>query len=122
MTLVQVHQVPLSSSGLVKMEERKRPASYDNDDSAPPLKRQATAAVNGASKIHDDTDMPNWGREELEVSLARSGAENISNPNPLLFAHSASLTHFCCTGVSERGNIPTDAILQTAGWHSRASA
>jgi len=74
MTLVQVHQVPLSSSGLVKMEERKRPASYDNEDSAPPLKRQATATVNGASKNHDDTDMPNWGREELEVSLARSDA------------------------------------------------
>lgn len=80
MTLVQVHQVPLSSSGLVKMEERKRPAPYDNDESAPPLKRQATTAVNGASKNHDDTDMPNWGREELEVSLARSG--NISNPIP----------------------------------------
>ncbi|SLM39011.1 e3 ubiquitin-protein ligase bre1 [Lasallia pustulata] len=44
------------------MEERKRPASYDHDDSAPPLKRQATS-VNGGSKGHPD-DMP-W-KDELE--------------------------------------------------------
>ena len=67
MTLVEVRSVPLSSSGLVKMEERKRPASYDNDDSAPPHKKQVTATVNGASKGHQDTDMP--GKEDLDVSL-----------------------------------------------------
>ena len=67
MTLVEVRPISLSSSGLVKMEERKRPASYDHDDSAPPYKRQATT-VNGAPKGHNDADMP--GKDELEVSLA----------------------------------------------------
>ena len=47
------------------MEERKRPASYDNDNSEPPLKRQATS-VNGGSKGHIDADMP-W-KDDLEVS------------------------------------------------------
>lgn len=68
MPLVEARSVSLSSAGLVKMEERKRPASYDHDDSAPPLKRQATS-VNGGSKGHPD-DMP-W-KDELEVSPAIS--------------------------------------------------
>ena len=65
MTLVEARSVSLSSAGLglVKMEERKRPASYDHDDSAPPLKRQVTS-VNGGGKGHPD-DMP-W-KDELEV-------------------------------------------------------
>ncbi|KAJ5092348.1 E3 ubiquitin-protein ligase bre1 [Penicillium alfredii] len=49
-----------SESGLVKMEDRKRPA-VDND-SAPPPKKQATA-LNG-SKPHPDADMP-W-KDDLE--------------------------------------------------------
>lgn len=49
----------------VKMEDRKRPAT-DNNDSAPPSKKQATI-VNGTSKPHPDTDMP-W-KDDLEVSL-----------------------------------------------------
>lgn len=65
MTLVQSQAVSLSSSDLVKMEERKRPASYDHDVSAPPLKRQATT-VNGTSSRHIDADMP-W-KDDLEVS------------------------------------------------------
>ena len=68
MTLVEARSVTLSSSGLVKMEERKRPASYENDDAAPPQKRQATANTNGAARVHQDADMP--GKDELEVSLA----------------------------------------------------
>lgn len=58
---------PVASSepGLVKMEDRKRPAA-DNNDSAPPLKKQATG-VNGGSKPHPDADMP-W-KDDLEVSL-----------------------------------------------------
>ncbi|KAJ6134192.1 hypothetical protein N7523_000514 [Penicillium sp. IBT 18751x] len=51
-----------SESGLVKMEDRKRPAA-DNNDSAPPLKKQATTA-NGAAKPHPDADMP-W-KDDLE--------------------------------------------------------
>lgn len=69
MTLVKDRLVPLSSSGLVKMEERKRPASHDHDDSsAPPLKKQATT-VNGTSKAHIDAEMP-W-KDELEVSFVK---------------------------------------------------
>ena len=67
MTAVEAAPLPLSlgQSSLVKMEERKRPIPYDQHDSAPPLKRQATAP-NGASKPHPDTDMP-W-KDDLEVS------------------------------------------------------
>ncbi|MCJ1383571.1 E3 ubiquitin-protein ligase bre1 [Xylographa soralifera] len=64
MTLVEVRSVPLSSSGLVKMEERKRPASYENDDVAPPHKKQVTTTINGGSKSHQDADMP--GKDDLE--------------------------------------------------------
>ena len=66
MRLVEARPVPLLSPGLVKMEERKRPASHEHDESAPPLKKQATS-VNGTSKSHPDADMP-W-KDELEVSI-----------------------------------------------------
>ncbi|MCJ1321038.1 E3 ubiquitin-protein ligase bre1 [Xylographa vitiligo] len=46
------------------MEERKRPASYENDDVAPPHKKQVTTTINGGSKSHQDTDMP--GKDDLE--------------------------------------------------------
>ena len=52
-------------SGFVKMEARKRAATYDNNESAPPLKKQATS-VNGGNKPHPDADMP-W-KDDLEVS------------------------------------------------------
>ncbi|KAI4165777.1 MAG: hypothetical protein LQ342_000720 [Letrouitia transgressa] len=45
------------------MEERKRPATYEQDESGPPLKRQATL-VNGATKAHSDADIP-W-QDDLE--------------------------------------------------------
>ncbi|KAK4938993.1 E3 ubiquitin-protein ligase bre1 [Elasticomyces elasticus] len=45
------------------MEERKRPSPYDQVDSAPPSKKQATSA-NGAPKSHKDDDMP-W-KDDLE--------------------------------------------------------
>ena len=76
MRLVEARPVPLLSPGIVKMEERKRPASYEHDDSAPPLKRQATT-VNGASKTHPDADMP-W-KDELEVSLVTALSLKLSN-------------------------------------------
>lgn len=65
MTLVQSQAVSLSSSDLIKMDERKRPASHDHEPSEPPLKRQATS-INGTSKGHVDADMP-W-KDDLEVS------------------------------------------------------
>ncbi|KAJ5109838.1 hypothetical protein N7532_002483 [Penicillium argentinense] len=51
-----------TESGLIKMEDRKRPAA-DHNDSAPPLKKQATTS-NGSSKPHPDADMP-W-KDDLE--------------------------------------------------------
>ena len=66
MTLVRDQPVSLSSSGLVKMDERKRPATHDHEDSAPPSKKQAMS-VNGAGKPHIDAEMP-W-KDDLEVSL-----------------------------------------------------
>ncbi|KAJ5719657.1 hypothetical protein N7493_007235 [Penicillium malachiteum] len=51
-----------TESGPLKMDDRKRPAA-DNNDSAPPLKKQATS-VNGGSKPHPDADMP-W-KDDLE--------------------------------------------------------
>ena len=66
MTTVEASTVPLTESGLViKMEDRKRPAAYDPNESTPPLKKQATS-LNGGGKTHPDTDMP-W-RDDLEVS------------------------------------------------------
>jgi hypothetical protein len=69
MTDIEAVPGPLSlsfgQSSLVKMEERKRPVPYDQNESAPPLKRQATAS-NGANKPHVDADMP-W-KDDLEVS------------------------------------------------------
>lgn len=57
--------VASSESGFVKMEDQKRPAAYDQNESAPPLKKQATS-VNGGGKPHPDADMP-W-KDDLEVS------------------------------------------------------
>lgn len=65
MTLVKERPLSLSSTLLVKMEERKRPAPHDHDESTPPLKKQATSTVNGNSKGHIDADMP-W-KDDLEV-------------------------------------------------------
>lgn len=65
MTAVESLPLSLSQQSLVKMEERKRPSPYDQVDSAPPSKKQATSA-NGAPKSHKDDDMP-W-KDDLEVS------------------------------------------------------
>ncbi|KAH0566309.1 hypothetical protein GP486_000280 [Trichoglossum hirsutum] len=45
------------------MDDRKRPATYDTDDTGPPSKRQATAA-NGGKALHRDDGMP--FKEDLE--------------------------------------------------------
>lgn len=57
---------PIASSTIIKMEDRKRPASQSVEDLAPSTKRQA---VNGASKASADSDMP-W-KDDLEVSVTR---------------------------------------------------
>lgn len=102
MRLSEARPVPLLSPGLVKMEERKRPASYEHEDSAPPLKKQATS-VNGSSKAHPDSDMP-W-KDELEVSLAFNlppTFATFSTPTTglPLWTTSLVLTHLCprCSG------------------------
>ncbi|KAL4899667.1 hypothetical protein BDW74DRAFT_163096 [Aspergillus multicolor] len=56
MPAAEAFPVAPPESGFVKMEDRKRAATHDND-SAPPLKKQATS-VNGGSKPHPDADMP----------------------------------------------------------------
>ncbi|KAL2855461.1 BRE1 E3 ubiquitin ligase-domain-containing protein [Aspergillus pseudoustus] len=63
MPAAEASPVAPPKSGFVKMEDRKRAAAYDNNDSAPPLKKQATS-VNGGSKPHPDADMP-W-KDDLE--------------------------------------------------------
>ena len=70
MPFVRDHPVPLSPPDLLKMEERKRPASHGHDDSAPPFKKQAPA-MNGTAKTHIDAEMP-W-KDDLEVSLFHMG-------------------------------------------------
>lgn len=60
-----VEATPVTSeSGLIKMEDRKRPAGHDQSDVAPPSKKQATS-ING-NKPHPDADMP-W-KDDLDVS------------------------------------------------------
>ncbi|KKK16264.1 hypothetical protein P175DRAFT_0525535 [Aspergillus ochraceoroseus IBT 24754] len=63
MPAAEASPVAPPESGFVKMEDRKRAAAYDHNDSAPPLKKQATS-VNGGSKPHPDADMP-W-KDDLE--------------------------------------------------------
>ncbi|KAH1436648.1 E3 ubiquitin-protein ligase bre1 [Aspergillus fumigatus] len=63
MPATEASPVVCSESAIVKMEDRKRPATHDHNDSAPPLKKQATS-VNGGSKPHPDADMP-W-KDDLE--------------------------------------------------------
>ncbi|ODM20387.1 E3 ubiquitin-protein ligase bre1 [Aspergillus cristatus] len=63
MPAAEATPVVSSESGLVKMEDRKRSAANDHNDSAPPSKKQATS-VNGGSKPHPDADMP-W-KDDLE--------------------------------------------------------
>ncbi|KAL6231563.1 hypothetical protein BDW75DRAFT_42327 [Aspergillus navahoensis] len=62
MPAAEASPVAPPESGFVKMEDRKRAAAHDND-SAPPLKKQATS-VNGGNKPHPDADMP-W-KDDLE--------------------------------------------------------
>ena len=66
MTLVESRRVSLPSPSSFKMEERKRPAVNDHEDSGPPQKRHA-ATVNGTGRAHPDADMP-W-QDDLEVSI-----------------------------------------------------
>ncbi|GMF81766.1 unnamed protein product [Aspergillus oryzae] len=70
MPVAEASPVASSEPGFVKMEDRKRAATSDHNDSAPPLKKQATS-VNGGSKPHPDADMP-W-KDDLEVSLGLAG-------------------------------------------------
>jgi E3 ubiquitin-protein ligase BRE1 len=65
MTLVEVGPVLPSSNLHIKMEDRKRPASYDHDDFAPPHKKHAASNTNGTTKGHQDSDIP--GKDDLEV-------------------------------------------------------
>ncbi|KAL4759949.1 E3 ubiquitin-protein ligase BRE1 [Aspergillus foveolatus] len=62
MPAAEASPVAPPESGFVKMEDRKRAATHEND-SAPPLKKQATSVI-GGNKPHPDADMP-W-KDDLE--------------------------------------------------------
>lgn len=111
MTLVEARPVTLSSSGLVKMEDRKRPASYDTDEAAPPHKRQVTAAVNGNSRSHQDLDVP--GKDELEVSFIRMLGHRLA----WLLMRSVSIVE-----VSKGSDSSSDAGIQAGEDNVGASA
>lgn len=64
--------VPLPSLGLVKMEDRKRPAFSDQDDTAPPSKRQAISSATNGAKLHADADVP--FKDEIEVCCSKDKA------------------------------------------------
>ncbi|THC89042.1 hypothetical protein EYZ11_011513 [Aspergillus tanneri] len=64
MPATEASHVAPSESGFVKMEDRKRAATYDANESAPPLKKQATSLNGGGGKPHPDADMP-W-KDDLE--------------------------------------------------------
>ncbi len=70
MRLVEAQAVPFLSPGLVKMDDRKRPAPHEPTEAAPPPSKKQATAVNGANKSHIDADMP-W-KDELEVRLPPS--------------------------------------------------
>lgn len=80
MPAAEASPVAFSESDLVKMDDRKRAATYDHNDSAPPLKKQATS-VNGGSKPHPDADMP-W-KDDLDVSRPCQSVLLGINPWPL---------------------------------------
>ena len=84
MTAVQQIASPFTQAGLVKMEERKRPSSFDQGEHGPPAKKLATSA-NGAGKSHPDTDMP-W-KDDLEVRTDRRFRGSPTNPTFLCRLH-----------------------------------
>lgn len=114
MTLVKDRPLSLSSSGLVKMDERKRPASHDHEDSAPPFKKQATT-VNGTGKAHIDAEMP-W-KDDLDVSLTRVKrswrSEYLQRLSELKYRRliSKPLTSFATPGLPKRSHLEADARI-----------
>jgi hypothetical protein len=60
------------------MDDRKRPATYDTEDAAPPSKRQATA-TNGGKALHRDDGMP--FKEDLEVGDITPVSFRVLNTN-----------------------------------------
>jgi hypothetical protein len=82
MIAVEAQPVPLSSNHS-KMDDRKRPANYDHEEIAPPLKRQAISTANGGSRSHQDIEIPAY--HELDVSLNSSIPISSSIINILTF-------------------------------------
>jgi hypothetical protein len=102
--------VASSESDLVKMDDRKRPASYDHNDSAPPLKKQATS-VNGGSKPHPDADMP-W-KDDLEVSRPVSPRHSRLRRSDYWALVVSLLTGFFFAAVPKRCDMAPNAGVQT---------
>lgn len=67
MSSAEAELMSISPSGLVKMDEKKRPAAHNHDEHAHPRKKQVTS-VNGGNKSDPDADMP-W-KDDLEVCIS----------------------------------------------------
>lgn len=117
MTALESPTVSLPKSGLVvKMEDRKRLATQDPGDSAPPLKKQATT-VNGGVKAHPDTDMP-W-RDDLEVRKALSSYLHAMSVDETVFVLSRIALHsriFFCQKVLTYYSFFTQRYQKDAIW------
>lgn len=109
MPAVEATPVSSSESGLIKMEDRKRPAGHDQNDAAPPSKRQATT-ING-NKPHPDADMP-W-KDDLEVRRYHLNASNIT----ILFTTNLFTDCFYPTALHERRHLAPDAGVQAGKGH-----
>ncbi|EZF31813.1 hypothetical protein H109_01279 [Trichophyton interdigitale MR816] len=116
MTALESPTVSLPKSGLVvKMEDRKRLATQDPGDSAPPLKKQATT-VNGGVKAHPDTDMP-W-RDDLEVRKTLSSYLHAMSADETVspFTHSVAFAYFFVQTVLMHYSFFTQRYQKDAIW------
>lgn len=71
MTTTEATLLSVSSPGVGKMEDKKRPAA-PNDDRQEPHRKKLATEVNGKSKADRDADMP-W-RDDLEVGRVNERA------------------------------------------------
>lgn len=75
---VAIASIAIPLLDIVKMDDRKRPASDEFNHATPPLKRQAVS-MNGSSS-HADSDLP-W-KDDLDVSLSSGGIYASQEPYP----------------------------------------
>lgn len=96
---LEARSVSIQTLGLVKMEDRKRAAVPDLDDSAPPAKRQATL-VNGAKPSSEVDRDPEWleVRQPFPLGHASVVCKKKSSANVVPFA---ALSERCARTADE---------------------